>query len=83
MACMAWRNKNGRKKLFLSTLATLQEVKKSAVAGCVKAILGSAETDTKLFTAHSTRAASTSKAKVKGLPLDDILKRGNWSKKLT
>ena len=47
MACMAWRNKNGQKQLFLSTLAPRQEVKKSAVAGWVKAILGSAGTDTK------------------------------------
>ena len=52
-------------QLLLRTLAPHQEVKKSTVAGWVKAILGSAGTDTNLFTAHSTRAASTSKAKVK------------------
>ena len=46
----------------------------STVAGWVKAILGSARIDTKLFNAHSTRAASISKAKVKGLSLEDILK---------
>ena len=79
----AWRNKNGQKQLLLSTLAPHQEVKKSTVAGWVKAILGSAGIDTNLFTAHSTRAASTSKAKVKGLSLEDILKRGNWSNKST
>ena len=61
----AWRNKNGQKQLLLSILAPHQEVKKSTVAGSVKAILGSAGIDTNLFTAHSTRAASTSKAKVK------------------
>ena len=79
----AWRNKNGQKQLLLSTLAPHQEVKKSTVAGWVKAILGSAGIDTNLFTAHSTRAASTSKAKVKGLSLEDILKGGNWSNKST
>ena len=79
----AWRNKNGQKQLLLSTLAPHQEVKKSTAAGWVKAILGSAGIDTNLFTAHSTRAASTSKAKVKGLSLEDILKRGNWSNKST
>ena len=76
----AWRNKNGQKQLLLSTLAPHQGVK-STVAGWVKAILGSAGIDTNLFTAHSTRAASTSKAKVIGLSLEDILKRGNWSNK--
>ena len=63
----AWWNKNGQKQLLLSTWVTHQEVKKSTVAGWVKAILGSAGIGTILFTAHSTRAASTSKTKVKGL----------------
>ena len=77
----AWRNKNGRKQLLLSTLASHQEVKKPTVAGWVKVILGSTGIDINLFTSHSTRAASTSKAKVKGLSLEDIFKRGNWSNK--
>ena len=70
----AWWNKNGQKQLLLSTLAPHQKVKKSSVAGWVKAILGSPGIDTNLFTAHSTRAASTSKAKVKVLSLEDISK---------
>ena len=48
----------------------------------MKAILGSAGIGKNLFTAHSTRAF-TSKAKVKDLSLEDILKRGNWSNKST
>ena len=71
----AWRNKNGQKQLLLGTLVPHQEVKTSTVAGWVKTILGSTEIDANLFIAHSTRAASTSKAKVKGLSLEDILKR--------
>ena len=39
--------------------------------------------DANLFTAHSTRGASTSKAKVKDSSLEDILRRGNWSNKST
>ena len=31
------------------------------------------------FTGHSTRLASTSKAMLSGLSLDDILERGSWS----
>ena len=49
----------------------------------MKAILGSAGIYTNLFTAHSTRAASTSKAKVKGLSLEDILKGSNSSNEST
>ena len=74
----AWWNKNDQKKLILSTLVPYQTVKKSTVAGWDKAILASAGIDTNLFTSHSSRAVSTSKAKVKG---EDILKRGNWSNK--
>ena len=77
----AWRNKNGQKRLLLSTFTQHEEVKKSTVAGYKAVILGSAGIDTNLFTAHSIRAASTSKAKVKGLSLENILKRGNWSNK--
>ena len=70
-------------QLLLRTLAPHQEVKKSTVAGWVKAILGSAGIDTNLFTAHSTRTASTSKSEVKGLSLEDILKQGTWLNKST
>ena len=34
--------------------------------------------DTSLYKAHSCRSASTSKAKVVGIFLKDILKRGQW-----
>ena len=46
-------------------------------------VLEGAEIDTKLFQAHSVRAASTSKAKTCGLSVGDILSRGNWSNKST
>lgn len=44
----------------------------------MKVILGSSGIDSNLFTAHSTRAACISEAKVKDLTLGGILKRGNW-----
>ena len=71
------------KSNFFFKLAPHQEVKKSTVACWVKVIVGSSGIDANLFTAHSTRAASTSKAKVKVLLLEDILKRGNLSNKST
>ena len=39
--------------------------------------------DTKFFTAHSTRAAYTSAAHQKGVPLDKILAAAGWSSENT
>ena len=39
--------------------------------------------DTERFSAHSTRGASTSHAKMKGVPVTDILKVANWSSRNT
>ena len=36
-----------------------------------------------MFTSHSVRAASTSKAKTLGISLSQILKKGQWSKEST
>ena len=36
-----------------------------------------------IFGAHSVRAASTSAAEVKGLPLDRIMSAAGWSNELT
>ena len=36
-----------------------------------------------MFKAYSFRGASTSKAKVNGASLEDILKRGSWSNQST
>ena len=77
-----WR-KNDKTQLLLGTIEPHQEVKKSTVAGWIKEILGLAGVDTNLFSAHSTRSASTSKACMKGLSIEDILKRGRWSRSST
>ena len=39
--------------------------------------------NTKIFTSHSVRAASTSKAKALGISLSQILKKSQWSKEST
>lgn len=39
--------------------------------------------DTSTFTDHSTRAASTFKARVLGVPTKETLKRGYWSRNST
>ena len=35
--------------------------------------------DTEAFSAHSTRSASTSKARMVGVSLEDIVRAANWS----
>ena len=39
--------------------------------------------DIRTFTSHSTRSASSSKAKTSGVPTAEILKRGYWSRSST
>ena len=78
-----WRVKGQETQLLLSTLKPHNEVVKSTIAGWIKSVLKDAGIDTSLFSAHSTRSASTSKAMALGLSIEDILKRGNWSGKTT
>ena len=39
--------------------------------------------DTEVFSAHSTRSASTLWAAAKGVPINDILRAANWSSQTT
>ena len=70
---------NLKNQFFLAIVKPHNEVKKCTISGWVKSFLGMAGIDTKLFQAHSTRSASSSKAKVGGLSLQEVLDRGNWS----
>ncbi len=45
--------------------------------------LSAAGIDTTVFTPHSTRAASTSKAKARSVPMDVIMSLAGWSKATT
>ena len=49
----------------------------------VKQFLRLSGIDTSIFTGHSTRTASASKAKRAGKSLPEILKRGQWANKTT
>ena len=48
-----------------------------------KAILGKAGIDIENYSSHSTRSASTSKAKIKGLSLSEINKAEGWKETST
>ena len=65
------------KKHFLSLSENPTD--RSTIGHWLKGIMKPAGIDTDIFTAHSTRAASTSKAKAVGVPTADTLKAANWS----
>ena len=65
-------------KLVLSYAYPHKAVNSSTLARYVKMFLGQAGIDLTIFTAHSTRAASSSKAHNIGLSLKDIARAAGW-----
>ena len=51
----------------------------STISGWVKNVLRETRIDTKIFKGLSTRSASTSKAGLTGLSLNEILEKGSWT----
>ena len=78
-----WREKNQASQLLVSFIKPHNAVAKSKVAGWVKQILIMSGINTDIFKPHSTRSASSSHARLSGLSLSDILKRGSWSNETT
>ena len=52
---------------------------KDTLARWVKEVMGNSGIDTEIFKPHSTRVASNSAAYKLGMPLQEVLKRGQWS----
>ena len=50
-----------------------------SLARWVKEVMGNFDIDTEIFKPHSTREASNSAAYKLGMPLQEALKRGQWS----
>ena len=71
--------RRNHKNLLISYLKPHQPVSKVTVARWMKEVLRVSGIDTKKFTAHSCRTASTSSNKVAGLNLCEILKSAGWS----
>ena len=55
----------------------------STISGWLENVQKKAGIDISTFKAHSTRSACTSKVDLSGAPIEEILKRGCWSKKST
>ena len=69
------RGEPRKTQLLIGQIKPHKEVVKSTIAGWLKLLLKKSGINTKIFTAHSFRSASSSKASLGG----NILKTGNWT----
>ena len=79
----AWRAGADKTQLHLSYIRPHTEVVPCTIAGWLVELMKQSGIDTSEFRAHSTRGASTSKAKAKGLSCQEILAMANWKKEST
>ena len=70
-------------KLFISYSKPHKHVTRSTLSRWVRTTLHLAGIDTAIFSAHSTRAASTSAAFSRNIPLSDIMKSAGWTQECT
>ena len=70
-------------QLFISYRKPHGPVKKDTVSRWLKDVLILSGIDASIFSSHSYRAASTSKASVADVPITDILKQGQWTTQKT
>lgn len=66
-------------QLLISFQKPYKGVSTDTIGRWAKTVLSQAGIDTAIFSAHSTRAASVSAAKKKGVPLDTIMSTAGWS----
>ena len=69
----------GQRQLLLSYQKPNHPVSKDTLAQWVRDTLQRVGVDTLLFSARSTRSATTSAAACRGLPIDVIMKAASWS----
>lgn len=66
-------------RLFISYRKPHDAITRETLSRWIKAVLTASGVDTSVFTAHSTRAASTSAAYGKNVPVPQILSTADWS----
>ena len=71
--------RSAESKLFISVIKPHRVVSSSSIARWLKRILEVAGVDTSIFSAHSVRGASSSKASNMGISTNDILIAADWS----
>ena len=70
---------NSPKPVFLTSRKPFRRARPETLGHWIKDCLGKAGVDTERFTAHSTRSASSSQARARGVPIAEILKVANWT----
>ena len=73
-----WRVSDAHHQLLLGTVKPHGPVVTCTVAHWLVRIMELAGVDVATYKAHSTRSAATSKAKVMGLSIAEIMQRANW-----
>ena len=74
------RSGNGeRNPLFIAVRRPYKPVKPATIGRWLRNVMQEAGMDTSIFQAHSTRGASSSKAKAVGVSVVDILRAASWS----
>ena len=70
-------------RLFLTTQPPFREASQQTISRWIKNMMVKAGLDMTIFTPHSTRSASTAKARSANIPLSSILKTAGWSREST
>ena len=70
---------SGDPTLFITTVKPHQKASKDSISRWIKLTMSEAGINSGLFTSHSCRSASTSKAIEANIDLQTILKSANWS----
>ena len=78
-----WRQDQQKGQLLLSFVKPHNEVVKSTISEWIKEVIKQSGINVEHFKAHSTKSASSYKVQISGLPVEQILKRGNWLSKST
>lgn len=66
-------------KLIVSYIKPFKPVSTVTISRWIQTVMCQSGIDTDIFTVHSTRAASTSKATNNNVPINEILSRAGWS----
>ncbi|KXJ27913.1 hypothetical protein AC249_AIPGENE2912 [Exaiptasia diaphana] len=71
--------RGNQEQLFISFVKPHKSVSRDTISRWTKTVLQNSGIYTTMFTSHSTRAASASKAKRRDVPIDIILSHVGWS----
>ena len=74
-----YQHRDKHSQLLLSYIQPFKPVSKETIARWAKVVLKSAGIDVTKYSAHSSRAASTSTCKAKGLTMKKIMAAAGWS----